>query len=506
MVIKMKNLERISLNDAGINAGGILEFLKEVDKNKYQIHSLMITRHGKAAFSCNYKPYTSESEHHLHSFTKGIIALAVGILVDEGRMSTDDLVLSYFPEYNLDNVSENMKKMKIHHLMTMTSGEEAAHERHGCSDIIRTFLTDPVKYEPGSRFHYNSEDTNMVGAIIKKVTGLNPSEFIKIRLFKPMKIELQRCDTVPSGLDQSGGGLYLNIEDMAKITVLVLQKGVWEGKRLVSEEWINRMTAVQYADSIDFTNPEAKDWRSGYGYYLWRCSIPNAYRFDGTCGQYGIILEDYDASIVMTCGEMFTEPVMKLMWKYLLPALSGNGSASDQKELEEYASHLCTDWKTEHEIVDQEAKDMLSRISGKEIIFPQNEATLLSSERTNLCYTSKWTENHRTGIQSISFRLENGKCFLKYKDNDVCGELPVGMNGDFPIGILHSLWGEYEFWTTVRCISCSEIELRMGTVHGEPYSIFNLEFDGTNANVKVEYGPWDKRKPLNKLEFCCKIQ
>lgn len=50
--------------------------------------------------------------------------------------------------------------------------------------------------------------------IIKKVTGLNASEFIKIRLFKPMKIELPSCDTCASGLDQSGGGMYLNIEDM----------------------------------------------------------------------------------------------------------------------------------------------------------------------------------------------------------------------------------------------------------------------------------------------------
>ena len=466
----------------------------------------MITRHGKTAFSCNYKPYTAESEHHLHSFTKGIIALAVGILVDEGRISTDDLVLSYFPEYKIENISENMKKMKIHHLMTMTSGLETAPERHGCSDIIKVFLTDPVKYEPGTRFHYNSANTIMVGAIIKKVTGLNASEFIKIRLFKPMKIELPSCDTCASGLDQSGGGMYLNIEDMSKITVLVLQKGMWEGERLISEEWIKRMTAVQYADSIDFTNPEGKDWRSGYGYYLWRCSIPNAYRFDGTCGQYGIILEDYDATITMTCGEMFTAPVLELMWKYLLSALSEKGSVSDQEELTKYASHLCTDWQIKHKIADHEAKDLLLHISEKEILFPQNKSSLLSSERTNLCYTSEWTEYHITGIQYISLTYRDETCFLNYKDNDICGILPVGINGDFPIGILHSLWGEYEVWTTVRCISYNEIELRIGTVHGEAYVIFNIVFDGTNVKVQLENGPWDKRNSVKKLEFCCGIQ
>ena len=129
------------------------------------------------------------------------------------------------------------------------------------------------------------------------------------------------CDSCTSGKDQGGGGSRLKTEDMAKITILYLNEGIWEGRQLIPRDWVRRMTSVQFEDSMDASNPDWEDWKCGYGYQVWMCRIPNTFRFDGMYGQFGIVLKDLDASVITTCGECNTEAVLRLVWKYLVPAM-----------------------------------------------------------------------------------------------------------------------------------------------------------------------------------------
>ena len=91
------------LQQANINAGGVKRFLEEIEKGGYHLHSFMLTRHGKIAYECSWAPYRLDEVHHMHSFTKGLVASAIGILEGEGRISLDDPVVTYFPEYQLND-------------------------------------------------------------------------------------------------------------------------------------------------------------------------------------------------------------------------------------------------------------------------------------------------------------------------------------------------------------------------------------------------------------------
>lgn len=504
-----KDLQRCSLREAGINAEGIFKFIEAAEINGTQLHSFMITRHGKVAFECCWKPYSLNSEHHMHSFTKGLVAMAIGILEGEKRIHLEDPVVSYFPEYFInEEPEEKLSRMTIHHLLTMTGGHDTEPGRHGIEDAVETFFRHPIVHEPGTRFVYNSMGSNVLGAIVKKVTGMDFFRFLQVRVLNYMGISDVYCEPCANGLAQGGGGSYLKTEDMAKITVLLLNKGKWNGQQLIPESWVERMSSVQWKDSLDAGNPNAKDWSSGYGYQVWQCQIPNSYRLDGLSGQFGVILKDYDATIITTCGELCSEPVLQLVWEYLVPALREDGA--DEKlsaydaALTEKKKKLHTDWETETTSSKEEAEEFCKLVNHRDIIFPENDASVLPAARVGNCYTGVWTESKRCGIQKLSLHFEGDSCSLEYTDNQNHGTLPVGIHGDFQVGMLKSLWGDYEVWTTGRWKDGNTMEVRLGLVHGEYYQIFSFTPEKGMLVTELENGPWNKRfgKPESPKFYC----
>ena len=174
-------LERCSLKEAGISASGVQKFLDEIQAGGYHLHSLMLTRHGKVAYECSWKPYQLDEVHLMHSFTKGLVATAIGILEGENRISLEDSLISYFPEYQVDDQDGKLEKITIRTLLTMSNGHPDVPDRHGCDDEVRTFLEYPIVHEPGTVFMYDSMGTNMLAAVVKRVTGYNLFQFLRFR-------------------------------------------------------------------------------------------------------------------------------------------------------------------------------------------------------------------------------------------------------------------------------------------------------------------------------------
>ncbi|MCB7319319.1 serine hydrolase domain-containing protein [Lacrimispora sp. 210928-DFI.3.58] len=505
---KGKNLVRCSLAEAGISAEGVKGFLEEIEKGGYHLHSFMLTRHGKVAYECSWAPYRLDEVHLMHSFTKGLVATAIGILEGERRIALDDAVISYFPEYEVDHQGGRLDRITLRTLLTMTNGHTDTAERHGCDDEVYAFLKRPVVNEPGSVFMYDSMGTNMLAAIVKRVTGYNLFQFLQLRIFEPLGICGVCCDSCTSGKDQGGGGSRLKTEDMAKITILYLNEGIWEGRQLIPRDWVRRMTSVQFEDSMDASNPDWEDWKCGYGYQVWMCRIPNTFRFDGMYGQFGIVLKDLDASVITTCGECNTEAVLRLVWKYLVPAMEEESLPENQGELEEELfrrkDSLHIIWPMEQETGSREAELLWGRIWGRDIMFPPNRESVLAASRVNNCFTSTWTEQHRTGIKRLRFEAAEGEGRLYYEDNCNHGMLPVGMSGIPKRGLLRSLWGDYEVWTAARWLDGGSLEMQIRMVQGEYYQVFTIIPDEKGAEVRLYSGPWDRRtgKPDPQVCLC----
>ncbi len=269
------------------------KYLDAVQKANQDLHSIMIVQHGNVLAEKWIGEGKEDEPHILSSVSKTFTASAVGLLISEGRLKLTDKVISFFPDKLPANVSENLKAMTIRDLLTMTCGHDTAPSVNTqatetpVKDWVEQFLAHPVEHKPGTFFAYNSLGTYMLSAIVQKVTGEKLVDYLYPRLFRPLGIVNVKWQESPQGINCGGWGLYLKTEDLAKMGQLFLQKGKWNDRQVLSEEWIAETSA----------------------------------RANGANGQYILVIPEKDAVIAVTAhiGDMQVE--LDLIWKYLLPAL-----------------------------------------------------------------------------------------------------------------------------------------------------------------------------------------
>lgn len=306
------------------------DYLKAVEAAGQDLHSIMIVKDGKVVKEQWLSEGAPDKLHILNSVSKTFTATAVGFAIAEGRLSLSDKLVDLFPDKLPAEVSDNLKKVEVRHLLTMSAGHDTEPSRRSLpegADWVEAFLAHPFVHEPGTFFWYNSMGAYMLSAIVQKVTGEKVIDYLKPRLFEPLAIEGAEWQESPQGINTGGWGLYLKTEDLAKMGQLILQGGKWNGKQIVSAEWIAEATASHIdsrpagmrPEQITF-KPEDSDWLQGYCYQMWRCRH-GAVRADGANGQYIIVMPEQNAVIAMTANIGDMQGEINLVWDHLLPAL-----------------------------------------------------------------------------------------------------------------------------------------------------------------------------------------
>lgn len=324
MVLTVANeLLRSSPEQHGIASSAIHQFVEALETQVNEVHSFMLLRHGNVVAEGWWSPYAPEHPHMLFSLSKSFTSTAVGLAVNDNHFSLDDTVLSFFPEETPDDVSDFLQKMQVRHLLTMSTGqaEDAWSYMVERSDgnWVKGFLSVPVTYKPGTHFVYNTGATYMLSAIVQKCTGMKLVEYLRKHFFEVIGIENATWEESPQGINAGGIGLNIKTEDIARFGQFYLQRGLWQGNRILPESWVNHATTAQVSNS-DGVQP---DWTQGYGYQFW-CCRHNAYRGDGVFGQYCIVMPEQDAVLVMTSGmDVFDmQQPLNLVWDILLPAMN----------------------------------------------------------------------------------------------------------------------------------------------------------------------------------------
>ena len=331
-------MPRSTAEAQGISSAAILEFVEAAEKHLHEIQSLVLVRHGCIVAEGWWSPYSAEHPHMMFSLSKSFTSTAVGLAVSERRISLDDKVLSFFSEDAPSNVSANLVAMRVRDLLTMNSGhaEDSAPiiTKRADGNWVKGFLEQPVIHAPGSQFCYDSGATFMLSAIVQKVTGLTLVDYLEPRLFEPLGIEKPVWDRSPQGINVGGVGLHLKTEDIARFGQMYLQKGLWNGRRILPEAWVNEATS-RLTDS----NLPGIDWQQGYGYQFWQCRH-GVYRGDGAFGQFCIVIEEHDAVLAMTSGTDDMQAVLDLVWDMLLPAFGTNPLRADSTAAQKLAQKL----------------------------------------------------------------------------------------------------------------------------------------------------------------------
>ncbi|MDO5554633.1 MAG: serine hydrolase [Planctomycetia bacterium] len=322
-------LPRATPESQGVDSNKIVALIQAFEQAGEPMNSLMILRHGNVIAEAYWTPFNADTPHAMYSMSKSFTSTAAGFAADEGLLDIDTPVMDFFPDDLPANPSDNFKAMKVRHLLSMSCGHKTEPEIKGIVDFCRDphdtlgsdenwvqiFLNHPVPFEPGTHFTYNTAGTYMVAAVLNKVTNESLVEYLKPRLFDPLRIENFFWEVSPQGINKGGTGLYIKTEDMAKFGQFYLQKGKWNGQQLLSEKWIAEATSKQVANGSD---PDS-DWSQGYCFQFWRCRN-NIYRGDGMYSQFVVVIPEKDMVIASTANSGNYQGILNRYWEYLLPA------------------------------------------------------------------------------------------------------------------------------------------------------------------------------------------
>lgn len=315
------DLARSSAESQGVDPAGITAFLDTMAAAPdIEMHSLMIIRHGQLVAEGWWSPYRPELPHLLYSLSKSFTSTAVGLAVAEGLIDLDATVLSYFPRLEAEITDPRSRSMRVRHVAAMASGHLSETLERALAndpvDLVRGFLLVPPDSEPGTVFAYNQPCTYALAAIVQQLSGQTLVEYLRPRLLDPLGIGEVGWQQHPPGQDLGFTGLHATTDAIARLGLLYLQRGVWDGTRLLSEAWVAEATSTQ-VDNPAEANP---DWRQGYGFQFWMAR--HGYRGDGAYGQFCIVLPEQDAVIAATAATQNMQGIVDAVWAHLLPAMT----------------------------------------------------------------------------------------------------------------------------------------------------------------------------------------
>lgn len=327
-----------------MNTDSLRAFDDAIASGKYgYVDGMLIIRHGKLVYQKNYAhdydkiygddaikrsglnqldpggqynyynswwhPFYRRGElHSLQSVTKTVTSVLLGVAT--ARKEFPDLsttVLRFFDTTQVKNIDDRKRKLTIRHLLTMTAGfdwnENLSYSdpRNDCTqmeasfDWVKFVIDKPMAGEPGQSFNYNSGASQLLSYIFRKATGKDIEEYASLYLFSPLGISQYYWKRIPTGLADTEGGLYLAATDLAKIYYLYLKDGNWNGKQLVTAEWVKASVtpAITVGRAVKYGY---KWWLYEYGNdnrnYVWAGS--------GFGGQWPIIIPEYDIVAVFT--------------------------------------------------------------------------------------------------------------------------------------------------------------------------------------------------------------
>ncbi len=172
------------------------------------------------------------------AMTKSIVSLAIGCLIDDGKIkSLDQPVLDFYPQWN-----QGYKKfITVGHLLAQVSGIDPS-EEFNTPDLVQLALASELKDKAGTRFANNNKAVNLLSGVIQVASGKPMEQYISERIFSPLGITDASWEHDQAGNAEVMSGLSLTAIDLSKIGQMMLNGGIWQGQKIVSSDWIVKST------------------------------------------------------------------------------------------------------------------------------------------------------------------------------------------------------------------------------------------------------------------------
>jgi CubicO group peptidase (beta-lactamase class C family) len=313
--------------EQGMDSAKLQQMMDLINGQGFAYDSVLVVRHGRIVFEQYRNGYTQDTRHHLQSVTKSFTSMLIGIAIHEGFLdSVEQKVVDLFPNYTIANLDARKQRLTLEHLLTMSDGlgwreldypytdaRNTLGQMWVSSDVIQHVLDQPMAREPGESWAYNSGTSILLGGILEEATGRDVLAFAREYLFDPIGIGVATWAKTTGNHYHTDGGLYLTPRDMARFGYLMLRGGTWDGREIVSPEWVTRSTETHYQTGSG----------KGYGYQWWTLG-DGIFAARGHYEQEIYVVPGADMVVVFTANipDDVIPPTDGLLFRYILAACS----------------------------------------------------------------------------------------------------------------------------------------------------------------------------------------
>ena len=294
--------EKITPEEAGISSSKVVEFIEMLCNRKFPMHSVLMMKGDKLFAEYYWSPFNKEFCHRMYSQTKSYTAIAIGLLEEEGKINLDRPISEYFSEKINTTLPHHLAKQTTREMLTMSTSGNCADWFSNEKYDDRTMLyfncnrTDENSHASGTTWAYDSAGSQVMANLVEKMSGMSLFDYLNEKIFRHLgTFKTATILKTKNGDSWGDSALICTPRDMISFARFVMNYGVWNGKRLMNENFLKAATSKQVSNS---------EWGfgaygHGYGYQIWKTE-QNGFAFNGMGGQITICLPEQDLIFVCT--------------------------------------------------------------------------------------------------------------------------------------------------------------------------------------------------------------
>ena len=400
--------DKITPEEAGIESRYIADYVSLLERRGMTTHSLLMMKGDKIFAEYYWAPFHRDFLHRMYSQTKSYVSIAIGLLIDEGKVALDAPIISYFPDKIRRDIPEYLKAQTVRDMLMM---ETSCHPPYwfGTANPDRTdeYINDSQVIRPSATiWEYDSAGSQVLSSLVERLSGMKLMEYLKMKVFDKMgTFRTARILETQNGDSWGDSALLCTTRDMASGGRFVMNYGLWNGEKLLSEQYLRDATSALVDNNVDGFDG---CFKHGYGYQIWKTER-DGFAFVGMGDQLTICVPDKDLVFVITSDNQFLaqarEVIVDAMFDIIVENMKDAPVTVDKAQVKRLAE-MTADLK-------------LRVLKGKKTV-------PFAEEINGKTFVAKG--ENKTGIRRFSFDLsEDGECRFNYTNAQGEKVLKFGM-------------------------------------------------------------------------------
>ncbi|MBQ9743577.1 MAG: serine hydrolase [Clostridia bacterium] len=409
---------KITPEEAGVKSSSVKRYLELLDRRGIPMHSVLMMKGDSLFCECYYAPFDRDTTHRMYSQTKSFVSIAIGLLIEDGKLTLDDKIADFFPDRIDKELPDTLRCQTIRDMLTMsTVGYGESWFSNADTDRVHLYFTccRNMNRYPATLWEYDSQGSQILSSLVEKLSGTTLFDYLNRRIFSHLgTFKDATVLKVPTGESWGDSAMICTPRDIMSFARFVMNYGVWNGKRLMNEAYLKEATS-KVVDNRE--GPRTMAFHHGYGYQIWR-SERNGFAFVGMGNELTVCLPDDDVIFVCTAD------------------CQGDDDTAREYIINHFFELIMDDMSPVAIPEDKEAYACLEELSSTRNLFALT-GNSDSPARNKINGATYILENNKMGISEIRFEFSTPECGkLCYINAQGYKELPFCINknyfGKFP--------------------------------------------------------------------------